>query len=394
MFKPVYILSATRTPIGSFGGVLSSLSATQLGSIAIKESIAKSDISPDLINEVYFGNVVQANLGQAPARQAAIHAGISNIVPCTTVNKVCSSGMKSIMLGAQSIMLGINNFVVTGGMESMSNIPHYLPQLRWGKKYGNTEMVDGLAKDGLIDAYHEHAMGIFADATAAKFEISREDQDAFAIQSYKRSAEATSSGLFTSEICPVAVPQRKGDDLIVQEDEEFKKVRFEKIPQLRPAFTKDGTVTAANASTINDGASSLVLASEEAVKAHGLKPIAKIISFADFAHDPEWFTTAPAYAAPKALQAIGMTKDHVDLFEVNEAFAVVTLAFAKALELDTAKINVHGGAVSLGHPLGASGARIVTTLTHALKAKKQGIGCATLCNGGGGASALVIEHCE
>ena len=372
--KSVYIVSAIRTPIGSFGGVLSSLSAIDLGAKAIQGAIEKSGIEASRVEEVFMGNVCQANLGQAPARQAALKAGIPNVVPCTTVNKVCSSGMKSIMFGAQNIMLGFSDIVVTGGMESMSNIPFYVPNARWGYKYGDGALIDGLSKDGLLDAYGKQAMGIYADATAEKYNISREAQDAFAIESYTKAANATSSGAFNDEIVSVNVPQRKKDDLIVSEDEEFKKVRFEKIPLLRPAFTKDGTVTAANASTINDGASALVLASEEAVKSMGLTPIARIISFADAAHEPEWFTTAPTLAAPKALERAGLTKNDVGLFEVNEAFAVVTMAFNQKLAIDPSKVNVHGGAVALGHPLGASGARIVTTLIHALKQNTEKIG--------------------
>jgi acetyl-CoA C-acetyltransferase len=389
--KNVYIVSAVRTPIGSFGGVFSSLSAIQLGSSAINGALKSANVQADQIQEVFMGNVCQANLGQAPARQAALAANIPNTVPCTTVNKVCSSGMKSIMFGAQSIMLGHNDLVVAGGMESMSNIPFYVPNARWGYKYGDGALVDGLSKDGLLDAYGKEAMGIYADATAVEFGISREQQDAFAIDSYKKAAEASNSGAFDNEIVAVNVPQRKKEDLVVREDEEFKKVNFDKIPQLRPAFTKDGTVTAANASTINDGASALVLASEEMVKSLNLKPIARIVSFADAAHEPEWFTTAPALAAPLALKRAGLKLKDVDLFEVNEAFAVVTMAFNQKLGIDPSMVNVHGGAVALGHPLGASGARIVTTLNHALKQKNQKIGCATLCNGGGGASAIVIE---
>jgi len=387
----VYIVSATRTPLGSFGGQLAGFSAVQLGTEAIKGAITKAGISAEHIQEVFFGNVVQSNLGQAPARQAALAAGIPNTVPCTTVNKVCSSGMKTIMFGAQSIMLGLSEVVMTGGMESMSNIPYYIPKARWGYKYGDGAIIDGLSKDGLMDAYDQKPMGIFADATAVKYNISREAQDEFAVQSYQRSAAATEAGLFKDEIIPISIPQRKGDPIIMTEDEEYKKVKFDKIPNLRPAFTKDGTVTAANASTINDGASALLLASEKAVEKYGLTPIAEILSFADAAHEPAWFTTAPTEAAPLALQRAGLSKSDVDLFEVNEAFSVVTMAFAKELELSQDKINVHGGAVSLGHPLGASGARIVTTLNHALKNKGGDIGCATLCNGGGGASAIVIK---
>jgi len=375
--QKVYIVSAVRTPIGSWGGQLAGFSAVDLGTTAIKGAIEKAGIKPEDVNEVFMGNVVQANLGQAPARQAALAAGIPNTVPCTTINKVCSSGMKSIMFAAQSIMLGQGDILVAGGMESMSNIPFYLPKARWGYKYGDGSLVDGLQKDGLLDAYQKEAMGIFADATATEFGISREEQDAFAIQSYKRSAAATEAGLFKEEIIPITIPQRKGDPIIMSEDEEYKKVKFEKIPNLRPAFTKDGTVTAANASTINDGASALVLASEKAVEKYGLNPISEILSFADAAHEPQWFTTAPTLAAPLALERAGLTKSDVDLYEVNEAFSVVTMAFAKKLDLSDDIINVNGGAVSLGHPLGASGARIVTTLQHALNSKDGTIGCAT-----------------
>ncbi len=386
-----YIVSAVRTPLGSFGGALSSFSATQLGTIAMQGALDKSGIPADKVEEVYFGNVCQANLGQAPARQAALGAGIPNTVPCTTVNKVCSSGMKTIMLAAQSIMLGQNDILMAGGMESMSNIPYYLPKARWGLKYGGVDLIDGLEKDGLRDVYEQGPMGQFADSTATKYEISREEQDAFAVSSYKRAAAATEAGKFKDEIIPISIPQRRGDPIIMSEDEEYKKVKFEKIPNLRPAFSKDGTATAANSSTINDGASALIVVSEAALKAHGLTPIAEIISFADAAHEPEWFTTAPTKAAPLALKRAGLGVDDVALFEVNEAFSVVTLAFNKTLNIDNEKVNIHGGAVSLGHPLGASGARIVTTLNHALKQNGGGIGCATLCNGGGGASALVIR---
>ncbi len=390
--KEVYIISAVRTAMGSFGGVLSSLSATKLGSAAIKGGLEKAGIDAGEVEEVLMGNVVSANLGQAPARQAALGAGIGIHVPCTTVNKVCSSGMKSIMFGAQSIMLGQNDIVVAGGMESMSNIPFYMPKLRWGHKYGNTEIIDGLAKDGLTDAYDHKAMGVSADNTAVKHNISRESQDEYAIRSYKLAAETTEKGWFKSEIVPVSVPQRKGDPLLVDEDEEYKRVKFEKIPQLRPAFSKEGTVTAANASTINDGAAALVLASKEKVEALGLKPIARIISFADAAQEPEWFTTAPTLAAPKALKRAGMAFSDIDFVEVNEAFAVVPIAFDQTLNVGMDKLNVFGGGVSLGHPLGASGARIVTTLCNVLQQKDASTGLATLCNGGGGASAIVIER--
>lgn len=390
--KEVFIVSAVRTPLGSFGGVLSGLSAVQLGSAAIKGALEKAGISPEEVEEVLMGNVVSANLGQAPARQAALAAGIGQNVPCTTVNKVCSSGMKTIMFGAQSIMLGHNDVVVAGGMESMSNIPYYMPQARWGAKYGHTQLVDGLAKDGLTDAYDEVAMGVCADQTAEKYKVSREAQDAYAISSYEKAAATTEAGIFAAEIIPVEIPQRKGAPLVIKEDEEYKRVKFEKIPQLRPAFTKMGTVTAANASTINDGASALVLVSKEKVAELGLKPIAKILSFADAAHDPMFFTTAPTKAAPKALERAGLDWDAVDYMEVNEAFAVVPMVFAQELDLDLDKINIYGGGVSLGHPLGASGARIVTTLTNVLQQKDAKIGLATLCNGGGGASAIVIER--
>jgi len=389
--KKVYIVSAVRTPMGSFGGSLSSLSATQLGSIAIKGALEKAKVESSNIDEVYFGNVCQANLGQAPARQAALGAGIGNNVPSTTVNKVCSSGMKSVMFAAQSIMLGHGDILVAGGMESMSNIPFYMPKARWGMKYGHGQVIDGLQKDGLTDAYNHQAMGNCADATAVKYDISREQQDEFAIQSYKRSAAATDNGNFKEEIVAVNVPQRRGDDLIIAEDEEYKKVKFEKVPALRPAFSKEGTATAANSSTINDGASAIIVASEDAVQKFGLTPIAEILSFADAAHEPEWFTTAPTLAAPKALKRANLTKDDVDFFEVNEAFSVVTLAFNKELGISEEKVNVNGGAVSLGHPLGASGARILTTLNHVLHQNDGEIGCATLCNGGGGASAIVIK---
>ncbi len=389
--KEVYIASAVRTPLGSFGGVLSPLSATQLGSAAIKGALEKAGVDAAEVEEVLMGNVVSANLGQAPARQAALGAGIGQNVPCTTVNKVCSSGMKAIMFGAQSIMLGHNDLVVAGGMESMSNIPYYVPKARWGYKYGDAALVDGLAKDGLTDAYHHSAMGVSADQTAAKYRITREAQDAYAVRSYRRAAEATERGWFRDEIVAVEVPQRKGDPLSVTEDEEYKRVVFEKIPQLRPAFSKDGTVTAANASTINDGASAVVLVSKEKLEALGLTPLARIVSFADAAHDPMWFTTAPILAAPKALERAGMTIDDIDYFEVNEAFAVVPMAFAHDLNVDEERLNVYGGGVSLGHPLGASGARIVCTLNNVLHQKGGSVGMATLCNGGGGASAIIIE---
>ncbi|KRO86444.1 MAG: acetyl-CoA C-acyltransferase [Bacteroidetes bacterium] len=390
--KEVYIVSAVRTPLGSFGGVFANISATKLGSIAIKGALDNANIDSKNIDEVFMGNVCSANLGQAPARQSALAANIPNSVPCTTVNKVCSSGLKSIMFAAQSIMLGQADVLVAGGMENMSNIPYYVPKARFGYKYGNSELIDGLHKDGLLDPYDEIAMGVFADKTAEKYDISREEQDAFAIRSYKNSEATTKSGVFKKEIIGVSIPQRKGNPIIVDEDEEYKNVKFEKIPQLRAAFSKDGTVTAANASTINDGASALILASVEAVKKFDLKPIAKILSFADAAQAPQWFTTAPTIAAPKALKLAKMSTNDVDFFEVNEAFSVVPLAFNKILDIDINKVNVHGGAVSLGHPLGASGARIVTTLNNVLQTKDASVGCAVICNGGGGASSIVIER--
>ena len=389
--KEVYIVAAVRTPMGSFGGMLAGLSATQLGSTAITGALEKAGVDTKLVEEVFMGNVCSANLGQAPARQAALGAGISINVPCTTVNKVCSSGMKSIMFGAQTIMLGQADVIVAGGMESMSNIPYYIPKARWGHKYGNGELVDGLSKDGLTDAYGHMAMGVCGDKTAEKYGFTREDQDAYAIRSYQRAAAATEGGQFKEEIVGVSIPQRKSDPVLVTEDEEYKRVKFEKIPGLRPAFSKDGTVTAANASTINDGAAALVLVSKEKMQELGLKPIAKILAFADAAHEPEWFTTAPTLAAPKALKRAGMTIADVDYLEVNEAFSVVPMAFNKELSISDDKVNVFGGAVSLGHPLGASGARIVTTLNNVLHQKDASIGLATLCNGGGGASALLIE---
>ena len=389
--KQVYIVSAVRTPIGSFGGTLAGLSATALGSKAIAGALAAANVAPDQVEEVFMGNVVSANLGQAPARQAALGAGLPNNVPCTTVNKVCSSGMKSIMFGAQSIALGQADIIVAGGMESMSNAPFYVPAARWGNKYGHTELVDGLLKDGLTDVYSQTAMGVSADKTAEKYNISREAQDAFAIDSYKRSQQSTKNGNFKNEIVPVEIPQRKGPAVVVEQDEECFRVDFEKIPSLRPAFGSDGTVTAANASTLNDGASAVILASEEAVKRLGLTPIARIVSYADAAHDPFWFTTAPTLAAPLALKRAGLEASNIDYYEVNEAFAVVTLAFEQVLDVDHDKVNVNGGACALGHPLGASGTRIVTTLAHILQSNNGQYGLATLCNGGGGASAIIIE---
>ncbi|TVP44429.1 MAG: acetyl-CoA C-acyltransferase [Mongoliibacter sp.] len=389
--KEVYIVSAVRTPLGSFGGKLSGLTAVELGSIAIKGALQKANVAPDQVEEVLMGNVISANLGQAPARQAAIGAGIGYNVPCTTVNKVCSSGMKAVMFAAQSIMTGQNDLVVAGGMESMSNVPYYVPKARFGYKYGNAEMVDGLVKDGLFEVYYKFPMGNCADNTAREMNISREEQDEYAIQSYTRSAEAWKAGAFKDEVVPVEFKGRKGETIIIDEDEEFKNVVFEKIPNLRPVFDKEGTVTAANASTMNDGASALVLASKEKVQELGLKPLAIIRGFADAAQDPIWFTTAPSLAIPKAIKNAGITENDVDFYEINEAFSAVAIANQRQLNIDKDKLNVFGGAVSLGHPLGASGARIIATLNSVLHQKKGKIGVAGICNGGGGASAIVIE---
>lgn len=389
--KEVYIASAVRTPIGRFGGALADVAATELGSVAIGGALQKARVDAPEVNEVFMGNVISANLGQAPARQAAVGAGIGYNVPCTTVNKVCSSGMKSIMLGAQSIMLGINHVVVAGGMENMSAIPYYLPKARYGYGYGHGQVVDGLMRDGLWEVYNGFPMGNCADHTARAMNLSREAQDQYAINSYKRSAAAWQSGKFKEEVVPVEVPQKKGAPLLFAEDEEYKNVKFEKIPSLRPVFSKEGTVTAANASTINDGASALVLVSEDKIKALGLTPIAKIRGFADAAQDPLWFTTAPSLAIPKALKNAGVTKQDVNFYEINEAFSAVALANIINLDLDPEQVNAHGGAVALGHPLGASGARIVATLTHILTQNNANIGVAGICNGGGGASAMVIE---
>ena len=389
--KEVVIVSAVRTPIGSFMGSLSSIDAPKLGAIAIKGALEKINLNPSSVDEVLMGQVVQAGAGQAPARQAAIFAGIPNTVPCTTVNKVCSSGMKSIMQAAQSIALGDAEIIVAGGMENMSKIPHYY-HARIAKKFGPAQMEDGMQKDGLVDAYNKEAMGVCADACATEYDFSREDQDAFAIQSYKRSAEAWSRGKFDNEVVPVEVPQRRGEPIVVATDEEFTNVKLEKIPALRPAFTKDGTVTAANASTINDGAAALVLMSKDKAKELGLQPLASIKSYADAAREPEWFTVAPAKALPKALDKANINIDDVDYFEFNEAFSVVGLANMKILGLNDAKVNVNGGAVSLGHPLGCSGARIVVTLLNVLEQNNGKIGAAAICNGGGGASALILER--
>ena len=388
--RDVVIVAVARTPIGSFMGSLSSIPAPKLGAIAIKGALEKIKLDPNLVDEVFMGNVVSAGLGQAPARQAAIFAGISDTVPCTTINKVCASGMKSVMLAAQSIALGDADIVVAGGMENMSSIPHYLYG-RQGTKFGPTTLEDGMQKDGLVDAYDKNAMGVSADACAAKYGFSREDQDAYAIQSYQRSAEAWSTGKFSDEIIPVEIPQRRGAPILMTEDEEFKNVKMEKIPALRAAFSKEGTVTAANASTINDGAAALILMSSEKATELQLTPIAKIRSYADAAQEPKWFTTAPAKAIPKALDKAGISMNEVDYFELNEAFAVVGLANMKILGLKNDRVNVNGGAVSLGHPLGVSGARIIIALTSILKQNKAKIGVAGICNGGGGASAMVIE---
>lgn len=390
MSKKIVIVSAVRTPIGSFMGSLSTVPAPHLGAAAIRGALNKINLDPNLVDEVFMGNVVQAGVGQAPARQAAIYAGLSNEVACTTVNKVCASGMKSIMFGAQAIMAGDAEIVVAGGMENMSMIPHYV-HMRNGVKFGPTSMQDGMQKDGLVDAYDNNAMGVAADLCASEYKITREEQDAFAIQSYERSAKAWDAGKFDSEIVPVAVPQRKGDPIMVTKDEEYTNVRLDKIPTLNAVFTKEGTVTAANASTINDGAAAVILMSEEKAIAMGLKPLAYIKSYADAAQEPKWFTTAPAKALPKALTKAGLSISDVDYFEFNEAFSVVGLANAKILGLSNDKVNVNGGAVSLGHPLGCSGARIVVTLINVLHQNNAKIGVAAICNGGGGASAIVIE---
>ena len=389
--KEVVIVSVARTPIGSFMGSLSSIPAPKLGAVAIKGALDKIDLQPEMVEEVYMGNVVSAGLGQAPARQAAIFAGIPNTVPCTTVNKVCSSGMKSIMLAAQAIALGDAEIVVAGGMENMSSIPHY-QHARTGSKFGPIKMEDGMQKDGLFDAYEHIPMGVCADECATEYQFSREEQDAFAIESYNRSAKAWSEGKFANEIVPVEIPQRRGEPVIFSEDEEYKAVKMEKIPNLRAAFTKEGTVTAANASTINDGGAALVLMSAEKAAELNITPIAKIKSYADAAQEPKWFTTAPAKALPKALAKANIAIDEVDYFELNEAFAVVGLANMKILGLSSDKVNVNGGAVSLGHPLGVSGARIIIALTSILKQNDAKIGAAGICNGGGGASAMVIER--
>lgn len=393
MKEEVFILSAARTPIGSFGGALSSVHACRLGAVAIQSAVAQSRLNPDQVQEVYMGNVMSANLGQAPARQAAIYAGLAPSVICTTVNKVCASGMKAVVLGAQAIQLGDAEVVVAGGMENMSQIPFYLPKARYGYGYGNGEIIDGLQKDGLTDVYDQIGMGICGDRTALKYNISREEQDAFAIQSYQRSAQSTENGFFKNEITEVEVLSPKGGvSTFISEDEEFKRVKFDKIPSLKPAFSKDGSITAANASTINDGAAALVIAGLQTVKLSDLKPVARIVAYADAEQEPAWFTTTPILATKKVLKKAGLSPSDIDYFEVNEAFAVVALAYIKELQLDSEKVNVFGGAVSLGHPLGASGARIITTLLSVLKQNNGRYGLATICNGGGGASAIIIER--
>ncbi len=388
--KEVYIVAATRTPIGSFGGALSSVSATKLGATAIQGAISQSGIPADAIDEVFMGNVISANLGQAPARQASLFAGVPNTVPCTTINKVCSSGMKSIMIGAQSIMLDDNQVVVAGGMENMSSVPYYADSVRAGNKLGDRKLIDGLIKDGLWEVYNNYHMGNAAELCATEFKFSREAQDEYAVQSYKRSADAVDNGRFKNEITPVEIKTRKGS-ITVDTDEEYKNVKFEKIPALRPVFVKGGTVTAANASTINDGAAALILVSKEKMEELGLKPIAKLVGYADAAHEPEWFTTAPVKAIPKAIAKAGLKAEDIEYYEINEAFATVSMAAIESLKLDNDHVNVNGGAVSLGHPLGASGARIIVTLINVLKQNNAKYGVAALCNGGGGASAVVVE---
>ncbi|NOY36563.1 MAG: acetyl-CoA C-acyltransferase [Chlorobi bacterium] len=390
--KDIFIVGAARTPLGSFGSSLASFSGVKLGAISIKAALERSGLTPDQVDEVYMGNVMSANLGQAPARQASLGAGIPDNVPCTTVNKVCSSGMKAVMIGTQTIKTGDNQIVVSGGMESMSNVPYYLDRARFGMKMGHGQVIDGMIKDGLWDVYNDYHMGNAGELCARELKISREEQDEYAIASYKRAAEATGKGWYKDEIVPVSVPQRKGDPLVVDKDEEFTRVKFEKITSLRPVFDREGTITAANASTINDGASATVLASADAVKKNNLKPLARIITYADAAQAPEWFTTAPVLAIEKALQKAGLTLKDIDFFEINEAFAVVVLAAMKKLSLSHEKVNVHGGAVALGHPLGMSGNRIIVTLMHVLKHHNGRYGIAALCNGGGGASAVVIEN--
>lgn len=390
--KSVYIMSAIRTPIGSFGGALSTIPATRLGEHVVKTAVAHSSVDVGSIGELFMGQVVQANAGQAPARQVALGAGLSVSTPSTTVNKVCASGMKAVMLGAQTIQLGIHDAVVAGGMENMSAIPYYIPRGRYGYGYGHGELLDGLVRDGLANVYDGLAMGCFADATASAFNISREAQDSFAIASYTRAAASWDEGRFKDEVVPVELTDKKGNVTLIERDEEYRNVKFDKIPSLRPAFTKEGTVTAANASTINDGAAALVLVSEDQLQKCSSAPLARIVAYADAAQQPEWFTTAPALAATRALQMAGLSVGDIDYFEINEAFSVVALAFMQQLAIGHQKVNVHGGAVALGHPLGCSGARILTTLTHVLKQYNGRYGLAAICNGGGGASAVIIER--
>lgn len=389
--QEVYIVSAVRTPIGSFGGALSGISATKLGATAIKAVVAKAGVTVSEVNEVFMGCVLQAGVGQAPARQAALFAGLGNNVPCTTINKVCASGMKAMMLGAQTIMSGSNDVVVAGGMENMSAVPYYLMQGRTGYRLGNGQLIDGLVFDGLTDVYNQYHMGNAAELCAKECKISREEQDVFAIESYKRAAAAWKAGRFNDEVIPVEVPQRKGEPLLVKEDEEYKNVSFDKIPGLKPVFVKDGTVTAANASTINDGAAAVILMSKEKAIALGIKPLAVIRGFADTAQAPEWFTTSPSKALPKAIANAGLRPEQIDFYEINEAFSVVAIANNRELKLNPSKVNVNGGAVALGHPLGCSGARIVVSLINVLKQNNAKYGAAGICNGGGGASAMVVE---
>lgn len=390
--KEVFIVSAVRTPIGSFGGSLKDIPATKLGATAIKGAIEKIKLNPSEVQDTLMGCVLQANLGQAPARQAAKYAGLPDSVQCTTVNKVCASGMKAIMQGAQSIMLGDSDVIVAGGMENMSAVPFYNENLRWGNKYGNVTLIDGVAKDGLTDCYHNYAMGVAADLCAKECNVSRKEQDEFAIESYTRSGNAWKAGRFKDEIIPVEIPQRKGNPVLFSEDEEYKNVNFAKIPELRPVFSKEGTVTAANASTMNDGAAAVILMSKEKMNSLGLKPLAKIISYADAEQAPEWFTTTPSLALPKAVAKAGLKMADIEYFELNEAFSVVGIVNIKKMGLDPAKVNVNGGAVSLGHPLGCSGAKIIVTLINVLKQNNAKYGAAGICNGGGGASAMVIER--
>jgi acetyl-CoA C-acetyltransferase len=389
--KEVYVLSAVRTPIGKFGGGLASFSATALGGFAISEAIKMAKVEPDLIQEVIMGNVLSANLGQAPARQSALAAALNNSTVCTTVNKVCASGMKAIAMGFQSIVMGDADCVVAGGMESMSNVPYYVDSVRWGAKYGDRNMIDGLAKDGLTDPYDKQAMGLAAEHCATECKISREEQDAYAIEAYKRAQAAWEKGAFSEEVIPISIPQKKGPAVIMDKDEEPWSVNFDKIPTLQPAFKKEGTVTAANASTMNDGAAALVLMSKEKADGLGLKPIAVIMGYADAEQEPIWFTTSPALALPKAIEKAGLTKEQIDLWEINEAFSVVSIENAKRLGIQQEHLNIHGGAVSIGHPLGCSGARIIVTLIHALRQNNLTYGAAGICNGGGGASAMVLR---